>query len=284
MDKTRKLNKLKVGIVIFLIISAFSVAVFGRYIYNAIVEAYFSARQFYFSSDILLMGGTTYTYDGWGGIDELELGFDLYSYNNELSKLTYDLDYTVTCESLNTDKIQCSIVGTEGATTLNGKILRAENNTKRINILVKPIATISEGETVKFKVTAKTEVPYKKEISCTFSLYIKLPEGNSYSIEDVTGRDYALLKLVNRGETASQATLEFDPNELRLDLNDEIYTNPDMLVSVETTTISGNNYINKITFNIAKESSKNVKFYKVDKTQNYSYPGVQATSPITVDY
>lgn len=284
MKKRRKLNKLKVGIVIFLIVFAFAITVFGRYMYNAVIEAYFSARQFYFSSDILITGGTTYTYDNWGGIDEYdEIGFDLYSYNNELSKLTYDLDYTVTCESLNPDKIQCSIVGTNGATTANGTIY-ATTNTSRVNILVKPIAEISEGETVKFKVTAKTEVPYKKEISCTFSLYIKLPEGNSYSIEDVAGRDYAVLKLVNRGQTATQAILEFDPNELRLDMNDEIYTDSDMLVEVETTTISGNLYVNKITFNISKESSKNVKFYKVDKSQNYSYPGVQATSAITVDY
>ena len=283
MEKKKKLNKLKVGIVVFLIMFAFAIAVFGRYVYNAMWEAYFSARQFYFSSDILILGGTTYRYDNWGGIDEYQIGFDLYSYDNELSKLNYDLDYTVTCESLNPDKIECSIAGTEGATTTTGTIY-ATTNTSRINILVKPKALISEGETVKFKVTAKTEVPYKKEISCTFFLYIKLPEGNSYSIEDVTGRDYALLKLVNRGVTASQAILEFDPNELRLDLNDEIYTNPDMLVSVETTTISGNQYINKITFNIAKESSKNVKFYKVDKTQNYSYPGVGATSVITVNY
>lgn len=283
MKKHRKLNKLKVGIVIFLIVFAFAITVFGRYMYNAVIEAYFSARQFYFSSDILITGGTTYTYDNWGGIDEYEIGFDLYSYNNELSKLTYDLDYTVTCESLNTNKIECSIVGTNGATTANGTIY-ATTNTSRVNVLVKPIAEISEGETVKFKVTAKTEVPYKKEISCTFSLYIKLPEGNSYSIEDVAGRDYAVLKLVNRSETATQAILEFDPNELRLDMNDEIYTNSDMLVEVETTTISGNQYVNKITFNISKESSKNVKFYKVDKTQNYSYPGVEETSAITVDY
>ena len=70
MDKPRKLNKFKVAIVVFLVVFAFSVAVFGRYVYNAMWEAYFSARQFYFSSDILILGGTTYTYDNWGGIDE----------------------------------------------------------------------------------------------------------------------------------------------------------------------------------------------------------------------
>ena len=285
MGKQKKLNKLKVAIAIFLILMlfAFATTVLGRYVYNAIYEAYFSARQFYFSSDILLFGGTTYTYDNWGGIGEYEILFDLYSYNNELSKLTYDLDYTVTCESLSTDKITCTIDGTGGATTANGTIY-ASTNTSTVKILVNPIARINEGETVKLKVTAKTEEPYQKEISCTFSLYIKLPEGNTYSIEDVAGREYALLKLVNRSESGTQATLEFDPNFLRLDMNDEIYADPNMLVEVRTITISGNQYVNKITFNISKESAKNVKFYKVDKSQDYSYPGVQETSAITVDY
>lgn len=285
MVKHKKLNKLKVSIIIILIVLVFSTVVFGRYIYNAIYEAYFSARQFYFSSDILRFGGTSYTYDSWGGIGEYEIGFDLYSYNNELSKLDYDLEYTVTCESLDTDKITCTIAGTSGATSDDG-IIYATTNTSRVTILVNPLTgvQIAEGETVSLKVTAKTEVPYQKEISCTFDLYIKLPEGNSYSIEDVEGRDYALLKLVNRSETATQAILTFDPNELRLDMNDEIYTDTANRVRVETTTISGKQYINKIVFNIGGESSKNVKFYKVDKAQNYTYPGVDPTSAITVDY
>lgn len=285
MVKRKKLNKLKISTIIILIVLLFSTVVFGRYIYNAIFEAYFSARQFYFSSDILRLGGTSYTYDNWGGIGEYEIGFDLYSYNNELSKLDYDLEYTVTCESLNTDKITCSISGTNGLTSDDG-IIYATTNTARVTILVNPVtgAQITEGETVSLKVTAKTEEPYQKEISCTFDLYIKLPEGNSYSIEDVEGRDYALLKLVNRSETATQATLTFDPNELRLDMNDEIYTDSANRVSVETTTISGKEYINKIVFNIGAETAKNVKFYKVDKSQNYTYPGVEETSTITVDY
>lgn len=282
----RKLNKFKVGIVvIFLIIFVYSITVFGRYIYNTALEAYFSARQFFFSSDILILGGedSVYQYVNWGGIGEYEIGFDLYSYNNELSKLDYDLNYTVTCESLNTDKIECSIAGTNGLTTKNGTIL-ATTNTSRITIIVKPKTTINEGETVSLLVTASTTEPYQKTISRKFSLYINLPDGNSYSIEDVTGRDYALLKLINRGEVATQVTLEFDPRELRLDMNDEIYTNTENRVSVGTTTISGNTYINKIIFNIEAEASKNVKFYKVDKTKNYSYPGVETESAITVNY
>ena len=269
MEKQRKLNKLRVGIVIFLIVLIISISVFGRYIYNTVLEGYFSARQFYFSSDILTLNGENqvYTYDNWGGIGEFDgIVFELYSYNNELSKLNYDLGYTVTCQPVESDgsdeKITCSIAGTNGASTATGTIL-ATTNTSRVTILVnpKPGVQISEGDTVSLIVTASTTEPYEKTISRKFSLRINLPDGNTYSIEDVAGRDYALLKLVNKSYTATQATLEFNPEILRLDLNDKIYTDTDNRVQLGTTTISENTYINKIVFNMAAESAKNVKFY-----------------------
>ena len=82
-------------------------------------------------------------------------------------------------------------------------------------------------------------------------------------------------------DVATQVTLEFDPNLLRLDMNNDVYLNR-VVANDVTTTISGNTYIKKITFTLNGESVKNVKFYKVNKSQNYTYPGVQATSPITV--
>lgn len=281
MRKHKKVNKIKIGIVLFLIVLVFAITtVFGRYIYNTAREAYFSARQFYFTSDILKFGGTNYTYTNWGGLlgDVYEINFDLYSYDNKLSKLDYDLEYEVACESLSTDKIECSIKGTGGATSTTG-VIYADTNISPVTILVNPKVSISEGETVKLKVTAKTEEPYQKEISCIFSLYVELPEGNTYSIEDVKDRDYAVLQLINRSETATQATLKFDPDELRLDLNDEIYAE-----RVNTKTTADGKYINEITFNLPKESSKNVKFYKVDKTKDYTYPNAAGESAITVNY
>ena len=281
MRKRKKINKVKIGIVLFLIVLVFTITTaFGRYIYNNAREAYFSARQFYFTSYILKLGGTNYTYTNWGGLlgDVYEINFDLYSYDNKLSKLDYDLEYQVTCESLNPDKIECTIQGTSRSTSSTG-IIYADTNVSPVTVLVTPKVSISEGETVKLKVTAKTEVPYQKEISCIYSLYIQLPEGNTYSIEDVKDRDYAVLQLVNRSETATQATVKFDPDELRLDLNDEIYAQ-----KVNSKTTADGKYINEITFNLPKESSKNVKFYKVDKSQDYTYPNVDGESAITVNY
>lgn len=280
MEKPRKLNKLKVGIVVFIIVFVISIAVFGRYIYNSARDAYLSARQFYFSSDILTATGTGYQYDNWGGVDEYAIEFDLYSYNNKLSKLDYDLDYTVTCESLSTNKISCSIGTVDGGTSAEGTIYAAQNNTSRVTVWVKPIGEINKGETVKLKVTASTDEPYVKEISCVFSLYIKLEKQNTYSIEDVEGRDYALLKIVNGNDTGTPVTLQFNPNELILDMNDEIYQDYE---EVDTTTISGKEYVSKIVFNLPRESAKNIKFYKVDKSKDYTYPRGGTTSAITVN-
>ena len=285
MEKCRKLNKFKVGIVIFLIVFVFSITVFGRYIYNNVRDAYLTARQFYFTSDILTTNGVTYTYNNWGGVDVYEIEFDLYSYNNKIEKLNYDLDYIVSCKPLS-NEITCGIgtvsggtLGEDGLTrTSTGTIYTSQNNTSTVKILVVPKegASIEIGDTIELEVKAKTKEPYEKEISCKFSLSIMTQAANTYSIEDIANRDYAILKLVCANDTATQVTLEFNPSIVRLDLNDEIYLNN------EGIEVDGNNYVKKITFYLEAESTKNVKFYKVDKTQNYTYPGVAETSVIAV--
>ena len=92
--KVKKFNKIKIGIVIFLIVLAISCAVFGRYVYNGVREAYFTSKAFYFTSDLLTLDNATY-----------ELNFDLYSYANTLLRLDYDLNYSVSCETPDTDKV-----------------------------------------------------------------------------------------------------------------------------------------------------------------------------------
>lgn len=278
MGKSKKLNKLKVSILIFFAVLVITLAVFGRYIYNGLREAYLSAKQFYFTSDILTVNQAKYEYDNWDGKDLYTIDVELYSYNNQLSKLNYDLNYKITCKSLNTDKIACNVESANGSTSTEGTIYVSQNNTSKVTIFVKPIATLSKGEKVKLEITASTEVPYKKQLSCQITLNIKTQ--NTYSIEDVENRDYALLKLVNTKDTEASVNLKFNPQNLRLDVNDEIYQ--DMTV-LNTTTIDGKQYITEVEFNLPKESAKNIKFYKVDKTQDYTYPKGAATSAITVN-
>lgn len=190
------------------------------------------------------------------------------------------MDYTVTCSTSNPDKVKCTINSyDENATnTATGTIYKT-TNTSRVVVFVTPIATINRNDSVKIQVTASTTVPYQKTISCEFTLKVETQGENTYEIEDVANRDYAILKLTNANDTATQVTLEFAPSELRLDLNDEIYLDEKNKVSEE---IDSNGYVKKIVFKLDAETAKNVKFYKVNKAQNYTYPGVDDTSAIRV--
>lgn len=278
----RKLNKFKVGIVVIIVVLTFSITVFGRYIYNTVREAYFVARQFYFLSDILTVSGSNYQYDNWGGADTYAIEFELYSYLNSLSKLDYDLGYTITCSTSDADKVRVGINSEDvDAPTTMTDVIPASTNTSKVGIFVTPITKIEKNDSVKIQVTASTLVPYQKTISCEFTLKAVTQGENTYLIEDVENRDYAILSLTCDNESGAQVSLEFDPSKLRIDMNDEVYINRIIEEDV-TTTINGNTYLKKVVFNIDAETTKNVKFYKVDKTKNYTYPGVQSTSPITV--
>lgn len=283
MEKRKKLNKLKVSIVIILIILFFAIAVLGRYIYNSAREAYFTSKQFYFSSNILTVDGSNYQYDNWGGADVYAIEFELYSYINAVSKLDYDLDYTVTCSTEDTDKIKCGINSSEeNAPTTETGTIPASTNTSKVGIFVTPIGQIDKNDSVKVMVTASTSVPYQKTISCEFTLKAVTQGENTYFIEDAVNRDYAILSLTCKNNSGAQVTLEYDPDELRIDMNDEVYVNRIVEDDVLITESDGSKWIKKIVFYIDAETTKHVKFYKVNKTQNYSYPGVQVTSPITV--
>ena len=281
--KDKKLNKVKVGITIFLLILVISITVFGRYIYNNVREAYFTAKQFFFTSDLLTLDNQTYTYENWGGIDVYEINVDLYSYANTLLRLDYDLNYQISCESLDPDKITCGINSADGPTSLNGIIYAKQDsqplNVSKVKIYVTPLTTINKGETVTVSIKASTQEPYQKEISCEVSLKVQEVTENTYEIEDVANRNYAVLKLVNAQDTALQYTLTFDPRELRIDVNDEVYLDS---IDGETISINGGTYVKKIVFNMDKESAKNIKFYKVDMSQDYTYPSGNTSPAINV--
>lgn len=106
MAKHKKVIKIKLSVIILLIIVMVAITVFGRYVYNNIREAYFTSKEFYFTSDILTLDNATYQYEDWGGIDAYEINFDLYSYANTLLRLDYDLQYQLSCETLQNDKVK----------------------------------------------------------------------------------------------------------------------------------------------------------------------------------
>ena len=283
MKEHKKINKAKVAITIFIIVLLISMSVFGRYIYNTTREAYFTSKKFYFTSNLLTLDNQKYTYEDWGGIDVYETSVELYSYANKFLRLDYDLNYEISCESLSPSKIKCTFNDVDGPTSTTGVIYAKtdgrENNISRIGIYITPLTQINKGEVVTFSLKASTKEPYQKEISCEISLKVKQQTTNSYKIEDVPGRNYAVLEIVNAQNTALQYTLTFDPKVLRIDTNDEVCINK---ISGFSTTINGTQYLNKIVFNMDKESAKNIKFYKVDMTKDYTYPSGDTTPVINI--
>lgn len=271
--------------IIFLIALLSTLPSFARYIYNDLKEFYLTSKKFYFTSNLLTVNTAEYNYINWGGTDTYEIECELYSYANELLKLDYDLEVEITCTvpEKYRDKIRCGINSTAEPEGYAGVVNSKENiyattNETTIKIYIIPLVTIAEGESVQIQISAKTNSPYEKTISCNIELTVQ-NQGNTFTIDDKENQSYALLKLKNLNETESEITLTFDPEILRIDMNDEIM----QYATIEgTKTIDGGSFIKKIKFKLSKGSSKNIKFYKVDITKNYSYPQGNTESTITV--
>lgn len=182
-------------------------------------------------------------------------------------------------------RLGCGINSKEenAPTTLPGTIDHTTNVSKiTVYVIPKDGVEIGLNETVKVQVTASTSVPYQKTLSCEFTIKAATLGSNTYSIEDEVGRDYALLKLTCPG-AASTVTISYDPKQLRVDSNDEVYVNCVAAQTVmENTYGDGKLYVKKFVYNMPGETTKYVKFYKVDKSENYTYPGVEAYSAIQV--
>ena len=102
----KKERRIKKTIILCIIlIFVITCSVFGRYVYYQAREAYFTSKAFYFTSDLLTLDNATYQYENWGGVDDYEINFDLYSYQNTLLRLDYDLEYQLSCETPDTDKV-----------------------------------------------------------------------------------------------------------------------------------------------------------------------------------
>ena len=85
--------------------------------------------------------------------------------------------------------------------------------------------------------------------------------------------------MVNTHDTGGNVSLEFDPNVVRIDLNDEAYLN-----RVEgSEEVDSNGYVERFIFTMDKESAKNIKFYKVDMSQDYTYPSGNTDCVIAVN-
>ena len=104
---------------------------------------------------------------------------------------------------------------------------------------------------------------------------------DAYSVGDkIDGSDFINLSDTNKNKCISEyINISFDPNILLVDNTSSILN----YATYTTTNIGGVDYINTMRFKIDPSSTLALKFYKINNSNNYTYPIVNNTSAITVN-
>ena len=240
-------------VVVYLAPKLFSAA---KYIYSSVQEYYLSSKDFYFASDKLSSSHTEY----------------------EMAFTDADIEYTIsyTCS----DNISCKLSKTSGT------IVGQDNggvNEDSFSINIDPVngTALNEGEKAWVEVTATSKSPYKQTISGKLILEVGNSE-ISYEIIDSVNSPYLTVNITNSQSKGADVTLKYKPSAVLLDMTSRFYLNS---TSHKTEQMGNYDYINSITSYVDSLSTTTVKFYKEDKTQDYSYSNENGVTPvITLSY
>ena len=294
MSKRRIKNKYKIKqlIILFILILnvSFFVSILGRYAIKSINNFFAKSKEFYFYSDKLDVSNPAYQIENWSGVDDYTIIVNMNSYENNLLSTSYDIEYEISYFA--SDNIICQLSKERGTIYANQK-------TDYFILTITPNTVLETGDSVYVEITAKATVPYEKTIKGRFTLIVG-QEQLTYEVEDVANRPYLEVNITNTlsyyivqeafgtysvGNKitrdiyleltdnnkekcySSIVTIDFDTDYLLMDMTNEAYINK---ISSATTTKNGYTYINSITFKIDALSSKKIRFYKVDETQNYT--------------
>lgn len=291
--KIRRLNKSQriIFIVFISLLSLTLVVSFGKYIYNSILDIYFTTKNFYFESTKLKQNGATYALDYWNGVDPYQIVIDLSTEKNNALKTQSDVTYRVT--------YNCSSEITCQTTKTSGTIYAASNQDSFIFTIDPRGHEFDDGDSVSATIQAQSQAPYQKTLSATFTLVVGR-YGLSHAVEDQEGDVYLTLKVTNTletyqvieafdnysvGDSIPTATynnlsnsnkekctsaiinVSFDPEVIYIDNNNTTYLNS---YNRQTQTINHYQYVNAFTFNMDATSSSIVRFYKKNPNLNYS--------------
>ena len=291
--------------IIFLVIACLLIVltgVYGRYIYRGIKNYYLSSKGFYFNSDKLSEDGSFYQLDNWSGVDPVTVKVNMDSKRNNKLASRYNIEYSITFEC--STNVTCT-------SDKNSGILMNGVNTDNFTITMTPNVTLSNNDSVWLRLKTKATDPYEKELTGEFVINVG-EIGLSYEIVDEAHRAYLDFKITNTLDyykvyeafdghaagskieisdylaldpsdkpkcAASRITLTFNPTLFRLDMTSEAYSN--MVRSTTSTLSDGYDYLNSITFNMDAISSASIRFFKLQTTNNYTYPYVTNTPAIT---
>lgn len=302
--KTRsKYKKKQVLIILIVLIALISlIIVFGRYVTNSINNYFLRSREFYFESDKLSENGTLLQVDNWSGVDDYTITINLNSRKNNIEKASYDISYNVNYSC--SDNAICNLSKTEG-------IIYASTNTDYFNLIITPNTQLRNGDKVVVDIEVNSTSEYQKTLKGEFVLVVG-QENISYQITDEEKSPYLELSITNtlsyytvrqafgnynQGDRidvdtylslpeenknkcySGEVKIDFDPQEVLLDMTSEAYTTAK---NIETTEANGETYINSLTINIDAISSVDIRFYKVDVNKDYTYPNNNNDSIIKV--
>ena len=286
----KKINKLLCFFLLIFVICIISTTL-GRYLYNTIRENYLTSKEFYFNSELLNVLDNKVSFSNWGGDSVYYLEFNIKSKLNNLKKIYYYLKYNFTCFINEKDKVTVSLGSEDGMSTQNnGKIetertISKSQNVDVIKLYIKPNSKIAKDEKITLKLKALTNEPYKKEISATVDIVV----GNSeldYTIEDSVNNEYAILNIVNTKVDKEIVNITYDYNLVRIDLTDTLFDSKNLVSSLsdssenewQRTLDSTKKYITGVRFKLKGNEAKKIKFYKIDRTKDYTYPNSDENS------
>lgn len=289
-------------ILTILLCSVSFVIVFGRYVTNSVNNFFLRSKEFYFFSDKLSEERSIFQVDNWSGVDDYTIIVNMNSRKNNIQVASYDIAYDIkyTCSN----NAICQLSKTSG-------VISKEDNTDSFYIIVTPNTQLQTGDKVTVEIEATSKTSYTKTIKGKFTLVVG-KENLTYQITDEPDNPYMDLRITNTlsyyivdeafGNYAqkdkididtylalsdedkakcysSVVTIAFDPNEILVDITNENYQNA---TNVTTTTIDGKSYINSITLPIDAISSADIRFYKTDTSQDYTYPNLNNSSVVDV--
>ena len=303
LKKFRRIPRVYEYIIIFcicLFLITISVS-FGRYIYSKVLDLYFMTQNFYFESDKLKSNNAKYSLDYWNGVDPYDIVVNLNSFKNDKLKSSADIEYEISYEC--PSNLICS-------SSKEGGVISGSSNTDSFVFTMTPNAIFNDGDSTTVKISASSKKPYVKTISASFTFKVG-KYGLGHEISDSSGNPYLNLKVTNTLDSyfvkeafgdysfhdsisvetylslssenkkkcaSAVITVSFDPNHLKIDNTATDYLKA---YNIETQEIDGFDYVKKFTFDMDSSISDVIKFYKDDKSIDYS--GTNAIS-VTYDY
>ena len=279
------------------------VVVLARYVTNNVSDFFLRSKEFYFYSDKLEENTAVYQIDNWSGVDEYPIMINMNSRLNNLKATTYDIDYNITY-NCTTDNAICQLSKNTGT-------IHSTDNTDSFTLTITPNTQLDTGDKVTVEITVTSQSTYSKTLKGRFTLVVG-KEDLTYEITDSVNSPYMDLRITNtlsyytareqftdgdktytvgykidsdtyldlstenRAKCASAIiTIGFNPNQVIIDMTDETYQKA---TNLQTTTINGKTYISGFTITVDAISSKSLRFYKSDTSQNYTYPN--GTNPL----